>query len=131
MSDAPASNCHWYFTNINTIDYDPLDHQLDPTPDNYEDYKIYYAIDNVGDGLTNEVKCLSRYEMDFYDYHMTDLAIIEEISTGKKFNYCEVIHRDDYLDYPPYPMYIQHDYTLYIGYRFLECSFEIEDILNQ
>ncbi len=128
MTDLPPTGCHFYFPNPQPILFNPLSYQLDPTPNNFEDYKIYYAIDNVGNGLTDDVKCLSRDEMSFYENHYVDLALEQETLLGMKFDYCEINH-GDYYDNNGI-MYIQHDYVLYVGVRFLECNYVIDDILE-
>ena len=127
MVPDPPTGCHWYYTNIDTLMLDPLDYPLDPTPDNYEDYKIYYAHDAVANGLTFDVKCLSGAEMAFYKNHYIDLATETEIQYGKDFNSC-LIFGNDYRD-PDDDLYIQHDYQLHIGHRHIECSAIVDDIL--
>jgi hypothetical protein len=76
----PPSNpdCHWYFYgSTTTITHYYEDHQLNTTAVNYLDYKIYAASSAIGDGLTDEVKCLEWnqnnsgiHEMQFYYDHL-------------------------------------------------------------
>lgn len=74
----PAGSCYWFF--YGPITYLPLyylDYPLNSTLQNYLDYKIYAASSAVGDGLTDEVKCLEDdqnssgvHEMQFYYDHL-------------------------------------------------------------
>jgi hypothetical protein len=76
----PPSNpkCRWYFYgSTTTVTHSYEDHQLNATPVNYLDYKIYAASSAIGDGLTDEVKCLEWnqnnsgiHEMQFYYDHL-------------------------------------------------------------
>lgn len=73
-----ALDCRWYFYGTTTtviLNYE--DYQLNVTPVNYLDYKIYATSSAIGNGLTNEVKCLEWnqnnsgvHEMQFYYDHL-------------------------------------------------------------
>ena len=120
-----SSNCKWYFTNLENTYFTPTDYQLDSNPDNYLDYKIFYATDAVGP-LDYDVKCLSQYEMTFYEGHYIYLAEDYEDQYLKDFAKCE-ISGNPYNDAGI--TRIQHDYRIFIGNRILECDFTIDDIL--
>ena len=106
---------------------------LDIIIDNYKDYLIYYAHQNVQPGLSEDVRCVERLtEKGFY-----------------KQNYIDITQ--DYLDDAPYYLLgrmkyntshyegkeieensviiLKHILKTKIGSRFIECSIEVEDIL--
>lgn len=74
----PSGSCHWFFYGSTTelvLEYE--DFQLNDPIQNYLDYKIYAASSVIGDGLTDEVKCLEYnqnnsgiHEMQFYYDHL-------------------------------------------------------------
>ncbi len=71
-------NCHWYwYGEVTIVTHNYKDHELNTTAVNYLDYKIYAASSAIGDGLTDEVKCLEWnqnymgiHEMQFYYDHL-------------------------------------------------------------
>ncbi len=123
MLTEPPEGCRWVFTSIVDTTIFPQQDTLDDTPDNYLDYKIFFATTAGGLTIDDEVKCLSQYEMNTYKGYYIDYAQDFEAVTGKKFSHC-LIMGNSY--YPPY--HIQHDYTLFAGYRSLVCGTSVEDI---
>ncbi len=121
----PPEGCRWWYNNVDTLLLNPLDYQIDSTPDNYEDYAIYYASDDIEDGLTFEVKCLSLVEMTFYENEYIEIATDIEIQYSKDFAAC-IIDGNNYSNNNV--IYIQHDYQIIIGLRFLTCL-DGDDIL--
>ncbi len=126
MLPIPPSGCRWYFTGVVHTYIIPTQDTLGSTFDNYLDYKIFYAIEENGLVITDTEKCLSQYEMNFYEGHYINYALNYQTTSGKKFYQCWIIGRPYYS-----PVYhIQHDYTIFVGYRFLECNGYIDDILT-
>ncbi len=121
MLPDPPNSCRWFFTAIDHKYINPENDQLNPTPNNYRDYKIYYASDDVAQ-ITETTKCLSGSDMNFYKAYYIDYAQDFEVESGKKFYYC-ALSGNAY----PLPYHIQHDYTIYVGYRFLECTIGVSN----
>ena len=122
LPDPPAGG-RWHFTNPVPTTIDPTQDPLDETPDNYLDYKVFYATEAVGT-IDFDVKCMSIYEMSFYKNHYIDYAQGCE-TTDLKFADCLIEgkqYTDDYF-------YIQHEYTIWVGYRFVEYTITVGDIL--
>ena len=126
----PANNCRWYFygsTDALFLDYN--DYPLDPTPDNYLDYKIFAASEAVAN-FDDWTECLEYnyqgsgiHEMQFYYDHLKDFAdqwLNSSQNTGnKKFaeasiNSMEVLISTD--------RYIWHEPKLYFRKRGMVCS---------
>jgi len=121
----PPTGCRWYFAGgIESIYIFPTQDPLGTTFDNYLDYKIFYATEEVAPiGYTE--KCLSQFEMSFYEGHYINYALNYQTVTNKYFNRCTILGN-------PYsnPYRIWHEYTIFVGNRFLECSVLIDDILT-
>ncbi len=126
MLPEPPAGCRWFFTSIDSTYIFPQQDTLDYTPDNYLDYKIFFATTEGGLSIDDEVKCLSMYEMNTYEGYYIDYAQEYETQTGKKFDYCTIIGQPYY-----YPYHIQHDYTIWAGVRWLECDANVGDILAE
>lgn len=128
MLPEPQTGCRWFFTELDSVYIYPKQDQLDPTPDNYRDYKIYYAIDNGTLGITDDTKCLTGNDMNFYEAYYIEYAQNVETEKGKKYDYCELSGNpyDQNTDH----YHIQHDYTIFVAYRFLECTIDVENISN-
>ncbi len=126
MLPEPPHGCRWFFTSIDSTYIFPQQDTLDYTPDNYLDYKIFFATTEGGLTIDDEVKCLSQYEMSTYKGYYIDYAQDFESETGKKFDYC-------YISGKPYsdPYRIQHDYWIYVGYRGIICDVAVDDILAE
>ena len=114
MLPDPPSGANWWFRNITSTYIIPTSDPLNQPPTNYLDYKIFYATTAGGLVINYDVKCMSYYEMDFYKNHYVDYAQAEE-STNRKFARCW-IHGNNY-SLPEY--HIQHDYTIFVGERFI------------
>jgi hypothetical protein len=132
---APPENCRWTYTDIKTFyDKKPL---LYPNPndleeDNYQDYMIYYAHEDVADGLTEDVRCIEGMtEKGFYkqsylsitQQHINNSPIYLE--GHMKLQSCayfglEIYDGDGH--------YLKHELTTHLGRRFLACSISLEDI---
>jgi hypothetical protein len=130
----PPSSGRWFFTNPISITYYYYQYPLTPQgedPDNYCDYRIFFADNNPSQNLeiTDTEKCLSHTEMVFYEGHYVDLAIDYENANGnRKFKTCIV---EDITSGPEYsPDQIKHDYTVSIGFRFVEYFDGVGDIMN-
>jgi hypothetical protein len=122
---APPTGCRWYFTGpILHTTILPTQDQVS-TVDNYLDYKIFYASEVVAP-ITDTEKCLSQYEMSFYEGHYINYALNYQTATGKKFSRCTIVGKPYYSPF----YHIQHDYTIFVGNRFLECTDTIDDILE-
>ena len=130
FKEDPPTGCRWYFTNIDTItvnDPTAYPNPSDPPPTNYEDYLVYYANSAI-DTITHDVLWLEHYgELAFYKQSYIDLTQgwIDN-SGGKKFQNCNYvgiytsnIQGDDIY---------KHKLLTTIGYRFITCDIEIEDI---
>lgn len=118
MLPDPPSGASWWFWNVTSTYIIPTGDPLNQPPTNYLDYKIFYAIvDPIANppltvGYTE--KCMSYYEMDFYENHYVDYAQAEETG-NRKFASC-LIYGSNY-SIPEY--HIQHDYTIFVGNRLL------------
>jgi hypothetical protein len=127
---APPVSGRWYFTNTISEGYEALNYDPITTIDNYCDYPLFYAI-NTPPVLTIEYeeKCLSGYEMNFYENQYTDIAVTFENNNGlRKFKTCVVLENTE--GSVQNPDWIEHIYTVTIGYRFVEYFEEVEDIEN-
>lgn len=129
MTDIPGSGCHFYFLNPEFVKIPPTQDQLQLPIDNYLDYKIFYAIEDPSHNpplyITDVERCVSNSEMGIYRELYIDYAIDFEVMTNKKFNY-SIIAGNPYTD----PNRIQHDYTIFVGNRFIECTAVIDNILE-
>jgi len=129
--EAPPTNCHWWFYNIQTIFVDDptlYPNPNDPPPANYEDYLIYYASSALG-VITDDVLCLEHYdELAFYKQSYINLTNdwINN-SGGKKFKDCEYngIH---VIDNNHNIHFYKHQLTTFLGYRTIVCDISIDDI---
>lgn len=90
----PPQGTHWYFINVenhfikNPVLYPNPENQ--PPNDNFEDYLVYYADANIGNGLTENVRCLENAtELAFYKQNYINFTQnwIDD-SNGKKFKDC-------------------------------------------
>lgn len=122
---APPAGGRWVYTGITNTYINPTQDPLTNNPDNYLDYKIFYATEAVGT-IDYEVQCLSLYEMGFYENHYIAYAIDFENATGKDFYNCIA----EGLAYPDSEYHIQHNYWVYVGHRFLVIDMEVENILE-
>ncbi|RLD43982.1 MAG: hypothetical protein DRI88_10220, partial [Bacteroidetes bacterium] len=126
--EAPPTNCHWWFYNIQTIFVDDptqYPNPNDPDPVNYEDYMIYYASSAVGT-ITDAVLCIEHYnELAFYKQSYIDLtqSWINN-SGGRKFKDCEYV---GYYETTGDDIY-RHQLTTFLGYRTIVCDISIDDI---
>ena len=125
MLPNPPNGCRWYFRTIYAKTFDPKQDTLDDTPDNFIDWKIFYASSEYGE-IDYDVKCLSQYEMSTYKGYYITYAQDYETQTGKKFCYCVIVGEE--MNDNNYNI-IQHTYTVYTGFRTYECDLEVEDIL--
>ena len=126
MLPEPPHGCRWFFISIDSTYIFPQQDTLDYTPDNYLDYKIFFATTEGGLTIDDEVKCLSQYEMSTYKGYYIGYAQDFETETGKKFDHC-IVSGNSYN--PPY--HIQHDYTIYVGNRVPECDTDVGNILEE
>jgi hypothetical protein len=129
----PPSNpyCRWYFYGATTtVTYYYEDHQLNTTPANYLDYKIYAASSDIGDGLTDEVKCLEwnqnnsgLHEMQFY-YDYLKIFVSEWLGSSQNtenkklapsFIYSRIIN-------PGNETIVYHEPNFYFRKRGLVCQ---------
>jgi len=128
--EAPPQGQHWSFVNIedhivmnprqqdNNGNYIYLNPDDDIPNDNYEDYTIFYANENIADGLTEDVRCLEHYdELAFYKQSYINITQNWIDNTnGKKFQDCEY---DGIEVAIPGDRYIKHRLlNTYIGTRF-------------
>ncbi|OFZ08183.1 MAG: hypothetical protein A2338_05060 [Bacteroidetes bacterium RIFOXYB12_FULL_41_6] len=141
---APPENCRWIFTNIITYTDDNTTPVLNPDDepfyypgtnieiDNYCDYMIYYAHEDILPGLTEDVRCIeSLTEKGFYkqsylsitQQHINNSPIYLE--GHMKLQSCAYfgleIHDGD-------GHYLKHELTTHLGRRFAACSISLEDI---
>lgn len=122
----PPSGGRWYFTNMVNAYIQPTSNPLTNTPNNYRDYKIFYATDAVTPTIDNDTKCLSSSDMDFYEYYYIEYAEDLEISTNKLFANCWIEGKPYWISY----IYnIQHDYTIFVGNRFVVYDAGCDDIM--
>ena len=114
MLPDPPSGSNWWFRSITSTYIIPTSDPLTTDFDNYLDYKIFYATTANGLIIDYDVKCMSQYEMNFYEDHYIDYAQELE-TTNRKFAKC-ILTGNSYGT----PVYhIQHNYTLFIGERLL------------
>jgi len=132
----PANNCRWYFYGSTVeliLDYN--DYPLDPTPDNYLDYKIFAASEAVAN-FDDWTECLEYnyqgsgiHEMQFYYDHLKDFAdqwLSSSQNTGnKKFAEASII---SVVDEFSYERYIWHEPKLYFRKRGMVCTGSIEPL---
>jgi hypothetical protein len=130
MLPAPPANCRWYFTNTISEVYEALDFDNVTTIDNYCDYPVFYAIDNPSHNPPLEIdydeRCLSGYEMNFYEGQYISIASDFEDDNSLKFSECLVF--DDYNGTVNAEVKIWHEYTVTIGNRYMECTIDVENI---
>lgn len=113
MLPDPPSGAFWYFRNISSTYINPTSDPLTTNFDNYLDYKIFFATTEGGLTIDYDVKCMSQYEMNFYENHYIDYAENLEVA-NLKFAKC-------FLTGTSYnnPYRIQHNYTIFVGHRML------------
>jgi hypothetical protein len=123
------TNCRWYFfgsTEELFLDYN--DHPLDPTPDNYLDYKIFAANESVAN-FDDSTECLEYdyngsgiHEMQFYYDHLKGLInawLSSSQNTGnKKFAESSILSQIAYYDSKSY---IWHEPTIHFRKRGAVC----------
>jgi hypothetical protein len=127
MLPDPPNGYMWTFGNPHSKVLNPKDHPLTTSPDNYLDYKIFYAEENAGLQLTigDDEECLTMYEMNFYEDYYIDFAEGFENEYSQKFSNCILYGQPEYS-----PHSIKHYYTIIIGTRHLKYPFEVDDILE-
>ncbi len=138
----PHSNpdCRWYFYGATTtVTHSYEDHQLNTTPINYLDYKIYAASSAIGDGLTNEVKCLEWnqnnsgiHEMQFYYDHLKVFVnewLGSSQNTGNKKLASSIIDSKSRIVNPGYITIIYHEPNFEFRKRGGVC--QISDLLPE
>ncbi len=113
MLPDPPSGATWWFRGITSTYITPTSDPLTTDFDNYLDYKIFYATTENGLVIDDDVKCMSQYEMNFYEGHYINYAQDLE-TTSRKFANCVLV------GVPlPNPYRIQHKYTIFVGERLL------------
>lgn len=127
MLPAPPGGGRWKFTNVKA--YGPVlpkKDKLDETPDNYLDYKIFFATTENNLIIDFDVKCLSPFEMNFYKSQYFDYVDTAEAKyPGKKFSECMIVGKENVN---PYQIY--HNYTIFVGNRFVLYDYSIDDIME-
>ncbi len=128
MLPNPPNGYIWTFGNPHSKNIYAKDHPLTTAPDNYLDYKVFYAEENPELQLTigDAEECLSIYEMNFYEGYYIDFAEDLENEFSQDFSSCiiEGIHIITTSEY------IVHKYRIFVGTRHLKYPFEVEDILT-
>ena len=132
----PANNCRWYFygsTDELFLDYN--DYPLDPTPDNYLDYKVFAASEVVAN-FDDWTECLEYnyqgsgiHEMQFYYDHLKDFAdqwLSSSQNTGNK-KFAEAAIESKRITYSS-NIYIWHEPKLYFRKRGMVCTGIIEPL---
>lgn len=132
----PANNCRWYFygsTDELFLDYN--DYPLDPTPDNYLDYKVFAASEAVAnfddwtECLEYNYQGLGIHEMQFYYDHLKDFAdqwLSSSQNIGnKKFAEASI---NSMVDYSVSNLVIWHEPKLYFRKRGVICTGIIEPL---
>lgn len=125
MLPDPPSGGRWHFTNPNSIEIFPKSDPLTETPNNYRDYKIFYAEESVGI-IDDGVKCMSMSDMSFYEYYYIEYAQDFETTTNQYFSHCMIFGKPYWTG----GYHIQHDYTIYTGNRYVVYDLDVEDIMN-
>jgi len=121
----PPQGGSWRYSNVVNTYIIPTQDPLTNNPDNYLDYKIFYATEAVAP-ITDTEKCLPMVEMSFYMNHYIDYALNYETTTNKDFKDC-IIEGNPYW----VPVYhIQHDYWIYVGHRYLIMEIPVINILT-
>ncbi len=115
MLPEPSSGYRWFWIYPHTETYYAnTSTQLDPTPDNYCDYKLFWAIKTYGIG--DDEKCLSTYEMGFYEGYYIELAEGLENTWSDDFKNCVVLYHTDGSQSNPDK--IEHTLTVTVGDRY-------------
>jgi hypothetical protein len=127
MLPDPPSNGRWYFTIPHATYILPTHDTLDGITDNYRDYKIFYASSQVG-VIDDGTKCLSLADMSFYEDYYIDYAedYEENNEYGQLFYYCNLSGNQYYNPFD----HVQHDYTIYVGNRFVVYEQGVNEILG-
>ena len=122
---APPTGGRWIYTDVV---YETIPPTQDPIysgdPDNYRDYKIFYATEAVAT-ITYVQKHLPVAEMSFYECNYIDYALGYETTTGMDFSDCTITGGPVWDEY----YYIQHNYQMFAGNRHLAMNIGIDDIL--
>ena len=131
----PPANCRWTFTNITEYVIDrPTDYlnTNDDEIDNYCDYLIYYAIDNVTPYATDAVTCIEHddeeafYRQNYIYFTQKFLDDAPVFLEGKmKYQTSIYVGEEKYKDGH---YYLIHKLVTKLGRRFLACTVPIEDI---
>lgn len=130
--EEPPDGHHWFFPNPITIHAKPLDEDSngnllyenpnDDSEDNYLDYLIYYASENVNPpGLNDVVKCV-EYSPELSFYKQSSVTLTQgwiNNSGGMKFKDCQY----DGFDYTDH---WQHELSTTIGIRLISADLVIE-----
>ncbi len=109
----PPMGASWRFKSIESRTIHPTQDPLSGDEDNYLDYKIFYASELVGP-IDDDVKCMSQYEMNFYETHYIDYAETFEIDENKEFASCIISGEPKWN---PYRIY--HKYKILVGNKFI------------
>lgn len=132
----PANNCRWYFYGSTVeliLDYN--DYPLDPTPDNYLDYKIFAASEAVAN-FDDWTECLEYnyqgsgiHEMQFYYDHLKDFAdqwlSSSQNTDNKKFAEASIKSKETFFSSD---RLIWHEPKLYFRKRGMVCTGRIEPL---
>ncbi|MBU2554270.1 MAG: hypothetical protein KKF98_07390 [Bacteroidetes bacterium] len=121
----PPTGGRWTYTGVvNELIPATQDPLHGGNPDNYRDFKIFYATEAVAT-ITNAQKHLPMAEMSFYESNYIDYALGYETATGMDFSDCNITGGP--LFQPVY--FIQHNYRMFAGNRHLAMNIGIDDIL--
>jgi hypothetical protein len=137
---APQPNCRYVYPVLHNFTFDPLAFEVDPTKDNFCDYKIFYARGTMSAIMTDQIQCLGLdaahpgvHEMSFYCTGLKEVIdgfLAQPGYTGYRCQkICispsgpiQIINTNDY--------YIQHSPTLSYGTRQVVCSLPAIDITS-
>jgi hypothetical protein len=133
----PPSDCRFVYINpIHKLINQPWlpEYQLDPTPDNYLDFKVFFASDYFNDppqgDLDDVVKCLDYSdEMLFYKQQYIDLIEEFENDNNKYYSGC-TFEGKEYLYQPNEAEYysIMHEIEFTVSSRIIVCNAEAVEL---
>jgi hypothetical protein len=136
---APQPNCRYVYPVLHNFTFDPLAFEVDPTKDNFCDYKIFYARGSMSAIMTDQIQCLGLdashpdvHEMNFYCTGLKEIIdwfIAQPENSGFR---CQKIYISSPgpLPYDQSLWYIKHSPTLYYGTRQTVCNSPAIDITN-
>ncbi|MDY0026780.1 MAG: hypothetical protein RBS33_12395, partial [Lentimicrobium sp.] len=124
----PPPNCRYWFPFTEPKDFIATDYEGDGVPDNFCDYKIFYAHGPAIEILTDRVQCLGLeanhpgiHEMNYYLNGLDEIITGFLANTGKSLATLNIESRIDSDLIDPSIVAIKHIPHLFYGKKMIMC----------